>query len=478
MDQFQKNNQGSLTPALLIIVGAFLTVIYAILFVLTTQFDYSNRQVGSDQAFNVAEAGINYYRWHLAHDPDDYQNGTGQPGPYQKEYLDPQGNPIGRYQLEITPPSAGSSVVTIRSQGWTYQYPNVKRTIVAQYGQPSFARYAFLQNSSSWYANGITINGLVHSNNGIRMDGVNLSLVTSAQEDYMCGNETGCHPPTNKGGIWGTGGDQGLWQFPVPTVDFGAISVDLAQLRTISQTEGLYLAPSNRAGYHIIFNNDGTFTVRRVNSSTWYRAYQTPGSGLGGQGKGGCRQRYQVIGGETTLGTYSIGTDPLIFAEDNVWIEGTIRGRVTVAAASFPIGSSNIDVWINGNITYTATDGSDVFGLISQNDIYFVRDVPNNFRVDGVLIAQQGSILRHGYVNTSTGNNHCVAGSYSIKNSLTINGSIISYDSSYWNFGTPLQSGFQNRTINYDTNVLYAPPPYFPTSGEYEFISWREARNQ
>jgi hypothetical protein len=36
--------RGSITPALLIITGAFLVVIYGLLLVLTLQFDYSNRQ--------------------------------------------------------------------------------------------------------------------------------------------------------------------------------------------------------------------------------------------------------------------------------------------------------------------------------------------------------------------------------------------------------------------------------------------------
>src|SRR3989344_2317093 len=42
-------------------------------------------------AFHIAEAGINYYRWHLAHAPTDYQDGTGGPGPYIHDYKDKDG---------------------------------------------------------------------------------------------------------------------------------------------------------------------------------------------------------------------------------------------------------------------------------------------------------------------------------------------------------------------------------------------------
>lgn len=454
-----KNIRGSITPALLIITGAFLVVIYGILSVLALQFDFSNRQVGSEQALHIAEAGVNYYRWHLAHDPEDYTNGTGQPGPYEIEYSDPQGNAIGRYSLEITPPNAGSSMVTIRSTGWTYQFPNVRRSVVVQYGRQSFAQYAFLQNSSSWYASGITVNGRIHSNNGIRMDGTNLSLVTSAVNTYTCGTETGCSPAATRNGVWGAGGDSGLWQYAVPPVDFSAISFDLAQLRTTSQTEGLYLGPSGAQGYHITFANNGTFTVRRVNATSYIRGYDS---------EDGCQNRYQVIQSSTVLGTYSISTDPIIFVQDNLWIEGTVRGRVTIATASFPIGSSNVRTWIRNNLVYTAYDGSDVLGVISQNDIYFVRDLPNNFQIDAVLMSQSGSVIRHGYLSG------CGSSSNSVRNSFTLNGALITNTKSYWNWNTPVQSGFTTRSINYDTNILYAPPPYFPSSGEYEFISWRE----
>ena len=385
-----ENNKGTITPALLVITGALLVVLYGIIYVLSLQFDFSNRQVGSESALGIAEAGVNYYRWHLAHDPSDFEDGTGQPGPYEHEYSDPQGNAIGKYSLTVTSPSQGSSIVIIKSVGWTYQYPKIKRAITVQYGIPSFARYSFLSNSSSWYGSGITVNGLVHSNNGIRMDGTNTSLVTSAQQNYMCGSETGCHPPTNKPGVWGSGGDQGLWQFPVTTIDFDSISLDLPGMRSSAQSDGLYLDDSGKSGYHIIFSNDGTYTVKKVNSTDYIKGYSVPGEGLGGEGQGGCRKLYEVISSETVLGTYSISSKPIIFAEDNLWVEGTVKGRVTVVSATFPIQSSKVDIWINGNLNYTTYDGNDVLGLISQNNIFLAESIPNNFKVDGVLMAQKG----------------------------------------------------------------------------------------
>jgi hypothetical protein len=464
--RFQK---GMILPALLIIVTAFLIVIYGLLFILTIQFDFARRQEASERALHIAEAGVNYYRWHLAHDPQDFADGTGIEGEnYEHDYLDPQGIELGKFSLQISPPSEGTSIVTIRSTGWSNEFPKLTRTIRAQYGIPSFSKFSFLSNASSWYGTGITINGAIHSNNGIRMDGTNTSLVTSAKEEYNCGTETGCFPPEPKPGVWGAGGDQGLWQFPVPTVDFDSISFDFSKMKEDAINYGLYFDNSGASGYHLLFFSDGTFRINKVNSTDYIEGYSVPGQGLGQEGIGGCRRLYQIITDEETIGTYNISDSPIVFMEDNIWVEGVIKGRLTLAAARFPIISSDVNIWIPNNITYSAYDGTSVLGLISQNNIFINRDVPEFFNIDAILMAQSGKVIRHGYFDWCGGTGGAV------KEKMTINGSIISYFKSYWNFGPTPDSGFKIRLINYDTNALYNPPPYFPTQGGYDFISWIE----
>ena len=83
----------------------------------------SARKHNREMAFQIAEAGINYYRWHLAHNKTDFQDGTSTSGPYLHEYQDKDGNVIGRYSLSITPPLTGSSVVTVESTGWLDSQP-------------------------------------------------------------------------------------------------------------------------------------------------------------------------------------------------------------------------------------------------------------------------------------------------------------------------------------------------------------------
>ncbi|MFC1649307.1 hypothetical protein ACFL2C_01160 [Patescibacteria group bacterium] len=465
-----KTTVGSITPAILVVTGTFLVVIYGLLFALNLQLDFSHRQVSSEQALHIAEAGVNYYRWHLAHDPTDFQDGTGAEGPYLHEYVDPQGDAVGAYSLEISPPTAGVSTVTIESTGWTYLHPKVTRTVVVEYGISPLTSYVFLQNASSWYASGITVNGPIHSNNGIRMDGTNTSLVTSAKEEYKCGTETGCHPPEDKPGVWGSGGDQGLWQFPVPAIDFDSVTSDFTQIKEEAQSTGLHLNNSGHGneGYHLQFLSDGSVKVYLVERTSFVRGYSVPGHGLGAEGVGGCRKLYQIIEDESLIGTYDLVDTQIIFIEDTVWVEGTVQGNVTVAAAQFPVYSKETNIWIKDNLIYTTYDGSDSLGLISQDSIFFARDLPEDFRIDAALMAQGGKIIRHGYLSW------CGNSPEAIKDKLTIYGSLVSYYNSYWNFGAGPESGFIEREIIFDPNLIVNPPPYFSTSGEYEFISWEE----
>jgi len=45
---------------------------------------------------------------------------------------------------------------------------------------------------------------------------------------------------------------------------------------------------------------------------------------------------------------------------------------------------------------------------------------------------------------------------------------------SWVNGSNQVISGYQSVDLSYDPNFLYGPPPYFPTNGEYQFISWEE----
>lgn len=452
---------GGISILVLVVGLTFSIVLGGLVTFGAVEYNSTLRSSASKEALMIAEAGIQYYRWHLAHDPNDFTDGTGEAGPYVHEYLDPQGESLGTFSLTIIPPQPGSKVAEIYSTGKSIKSSTV-RTLKALFGQPSYAQYSFLNNATSWFGAGLTVYGKVLSNGGIRQDGVNTSTIQSAKETYTCGTETGCSPSTTRPGVWGAGGPSELWEYPVPAIDFVGIGIDFNEMKSAAQASNTYFGPSGSQGYHFVFQSNGTVRVYRVTNTGYRNGYSN---------EDGCVRLYQRINNQTLLGTYDLAQKIVFFAEDTVWVDGVVDGRATIAAARFPLDTTQTNMWIVNNLTYAQKDGSDSLGLVAENDIYFGLDLPQLFEVDAALLAQSGKVFRHFYGNS--------CGNYgsAVRDELVIYGSVISDDKSAWNWGSGPSSGFEVRTVTYDGNLYLTPPPYFPTQSNYEFISWEEVEN-
>lgn len=463
-----KPDQTGLIMLTIIFTSLFIGIMGGIFSLFVYQSRLSKKLQAKERAIQIAEAGINYYRWHLAHAPEDYADGTGQTcvypnscGPYQHEYNDPSSEEqIGTFELKITPPPVGSTIVTINSTGWVEGYENQKRIVEVRYGIPSLSAYTFLSNSNTWFGSNESVIGPLHSNGGIRMDGSNNGLATSAQLTYIC---TEIHNCSNeeKSGIWGSGSGNTLWQFPVPLVDFNTITLDLYQIKTEAQSSGAYYADSGAEGYKVVFKNTGNFDIYKINSLKPVVS-QLSDNGVGYEQKADEPDEETVV---------SLNESPpangLIFIEDNVWVEGVVNGRFTLVSAKLiGIPTEYTTIRINNNLTYLDRDGTHILGLIAEKDIKVPNYAPNELTIDAIMIAQNGRVFRNLYSDRS------------IQNSIEVYGSIITNKEWTWNWceGNPcaLIDGYTITESIYDKNATFAPPPYFPTTGEYTFISWEE----
>ncbi|HEV7424695.1 MAG TPA: hypothetical protein VGO21_05955, partial [Candidatus Paceibacterota bacterium] len=156
----------------------------------------------------------------------------------------------------------------------------------------------------------------------------------------------------------------------------------------------------------------------------------------------------------------------IIYAEDNTWVEGTLNGRVMVAAAKLPyVASTAPNIYIPKNMLYQAKDGSSVLGLLSQKDILVTYNAPTNIEIDAALISQNGSTQFLYY-----------PGGGAIKNSISIFGSIMTFGQWTWTWvdgSNNNVSGYSTTADTYDNNLLYSPPPGFPlSSSSYKQLSW------
>ncbi|TAN33802.1 hypothetical protein EPN28_01480 [Patescibacteria group bacterium] len=419
----------------------------------------SVKKFNRELAFQVADAGVNYYRWHLAHAPADYWDGNASttPGPYVHDYKNKDGAVIGQYSLQIATPTLGASVVTIVSTGWLNEQPNSKVKIKARVGFPSLTDYAFLTNTDVWIGDTEVTHGKFHANGGIRFDGLADAPVTSAVATYTCKSFHGCGAGQVKDGIWGQGGPKSLWSYPMPAKDFTAITAKLAEIYTNSDPAkgGIRFSSSGQQGWLLRFSSSttpGQLTAYKVTATDCYKAKDVGGSSY-----------FWPCIDIKTLGTgtaYDMPANGYIFVDDTVWVDGGVNGRAVIGTG---VGKSII---LNGNILYKAKNGEHVLGLMAEQNVLIPHNSPNYLEVDAAMLAQNGATKRYYYPGD-------------MKESLYIFGSIITNKLWTWSWvsgGGAVVSGYRNTNSTYDENLTFAPPPGFPVGSEYRLLSWEEIK--
>ena len=437
-----------------------------------------------EQALQSAEAGIEYYRWHLAHSPQDYRDGTGTTGPYIHSLKDKDGNIVGQFSLDITPPSIGSTLVKIKSTGSSQADSSVQRKILSQVAKPSIAKYAFAGNDAMRFGEGTVVFGPIHSNGGIRFDGLAHNIVTSGattydDADHTGGVELGVHthvrvPPqtgvdetyrpleSNPNSIpTRTDVFEAGRLISQPTIDFGGLTTDFATLKSKAISSGFYrdTAGSGFVGYHLVLKTNNTFDLYKINSWSNLGNCESPSTSWS-------------INKETIQGNYSFPTNGIIFIQDDVVINGQIdSARLTIIAATLPVPTDVTkfeNIIVNNDLLYTHYDGTDSIGLIAQGGISIGMKSEDDLKIDGALIAQNDRVGRFYYSGSSC--------SYKNRSVISLYGMIASH--ARYGFAYTDGTGYTTRNITYDANMLYSPPPDFPlTSDQYQILSWQEVKN-
>jgi len=482
--QMIASRRGQLSLEVLFFAAIVVVLITGFVFWALSFLQLSVRSFNRSLAFSIAESGIEYYRWHLAHDSDDFWDGQGSTstGPYTHNYYGKNGDIIGQFILDITPPPIGSTVVTIESTGKVVADNSVEKIIEVRMGIPSFAKYAVAANDTMRFGEGTEVFGEIISNGRIRFDGfahniVKSALPTSTDTDYdaCTSNVWGVHtcvdpddpaPPTpapSRPDVFAAGRE-----FPVPAVNFDGLTQDLSSLKTLAQTDGLYAPSSSASGYDLVLKTDGTFVLYKVNSLV------SP--------PGGCNDYL----GQSGWGTWSVqsesvyasGTLPsngIFFVEDNLWVRGQIDdARLTIVSGRFPDNpSTRTSITVNSDILYTNYDGTDVIALIAQNNINIGMVSADDFRIDAALVAQNGRVGRYYYRPPWWFFNGCYP--YHERYRVVSYGMIGT--NQRYGFAYTDGTGYEVRDLIYDANLLYGPPPSFPlTSDNYVQMSWEEIK--
>ncbi|MFO0920335.1 MAG: hypothetical protein U0451_01535 [Candidatus Saccharimonadales bacterium] len=492
----------------------------------------------SQLAFNISDAGINYYLWHLSHDGSDFKDGNpsatmiasgkyaGFYGPFAHDYKDDNGNVVGKYTLYVKPKSAGSTIATVRSIGTTASGDST-RTIEADLGAPSFAANALTANIAIWFANGEDSNGRVHSNVGIRKEGGFTDEITSSNStycvprqmtdpDYSLGSCNNGGASTIHKGVWcsdsatncatkTTGNGYGLWRFPAASVDFNKLQADRCKLKLVAtadypSTSGITdcatqtsVAPT--AAYIKPDGNCGSNNPNHDNNSDSKNGYLI-------ELTGNTYNRYTVTNEVSTNSTWStvltkgagtnnpIPPSGVIFVEDNVWVRTSspFTGRVTIVASCQSTSTTNTARIVQADdIEYSAKNGTSVIGLIAQSDFFIAPYAPKvgswPLKLHAAIITTGAARFPYRY------NGNCMTSGTNYWNSasrvLDFYGSV-AVNGWRWTWITPsgdaqraaacgsTSVGIQQNDTNYDNYLLYAPPPKFPVTSTYNILAWRE----
>jgi hypothetical protein len=462
-------NHGALLVLVLVFGAIFFIIVFSFMGFVITQSQIQERTVARERALAVAEAGLNYYKWFLAHNPNDVTMGTGVPGPYEVPFVDPVLGPVGTSSLTIASTSYCGTVSTIdiTSVGYTAEDPSIQSTVYGRYAQPTVAEYAYIINSNVWAGADRTIIGPYHSNGAIRMDGTNNSTVSSGLENWTCDGSINCDNGSVSIGdtlpaVFGDGPNSALWNTGVPPISFAGLTVDLVALETAAcspSSSGICLPPSGGWGYRVEFKPDDTIDVFVVDRTWSHDEYATDS---------GWYTAHNLIRREYLFDTFLIDKScPVIFLEDKVWLEGEVSTLVSLAAADNDTPGRDPDVILHDNITYSSADAGLL--VIGEDDVHIGYEVPNDMELNGIFIAQNGNFGRNHYLSS-------VRGGRQYRNSLTINGTIVSNGTvgTKW-FCGGYCSGFNTRFNSYDRALVDNPPPLAPnTSDDYKFIEWRE----
>jgi hypothetical protein len=249
----------------------------------------------------------------------------------------------------------------------------------------------------------------------------------------------------------------------VPYFDFESITIDLARVkaRALPFPQEKYWPPSTQIdasgkGYHLKFNQNGTAGIWIITGLTATEGYSL---------EEGWQDDYFTISNEYLYKTVTL--DPscsVIFVEDNLWVEGKVKGKTILVSADLLDPAKDTSVVLPSDIEYASSDGSDALAVLGEKNVLIAPNSPDTMELRGIFIAQKGRFGRNHYPNN-------------IKTSLEIHGAIVSSGrvGTKWISGSAVVSGYRKRENYVDPNLVYGAPAFVPTvNSNFDILEWEE----
>jgi hypothetical protein len=368
-------------------------------------------------AHNIAASAANIAANQIFFTPnwrEGYSNVPFSGGTYSVQVKD-----LANRRIQIT-----ARGTTTGPDAETGEYENQTATIIIVMQPSSFSKFAYYSviEGGIYWISGDTVRGPFHTQ----------SKLTVAGEPVFYGKVTAKNglkkdPSSSKPKFYG--GFQSGVSINLPS--------DMSPLKSSAQTGGKYF--SSGAEVSLTFNADGTVT---------YQEGANP---------------------PMTEPLSLFAPNGVIYAENtNIRMKGTLKGRVTVSAT----GSSGLakgNVYLDDDIVYSKDpkdpECDDMLGIAVDNNVIVTDNAANN---DDINIHASMFCRTGGF----TAQNHSTR---PIAGTINLVGGVQQYQRRpVGTFsGGSINHGFQ-KNYDYDLRLMTDLPPFYPTTGSYEILSWFE----
>jgi hypothetical protein len=438
---------------LVVLIGAMVTLLSIVLIdAVQRESDRSAHHVVSGGSFQAAEAGIDDYVTKLVDDRGYYLHylhpaestrqepggtnvsagGTQTAWTYGTSWTYPNGKDAWRalpngyeYNLRVYPPSiaAGTQYARVVAAGRKQGSTTDVRVLETYIRPSSLADYYRVVDGDVSWGSGATTDGKIYANGDVDHDGIATGDIFA--EDQISGSVS----MQNGAQRYDVDSNPDIRSKIKNPIDFTSFLASFTDIESASQLPGgIYRNDTSWDSWRFTFNAGGTVGVQGCD--------QTSGNHVG--------DVLPTCGATTTLPVPANGA---IYTVQDAIVQGTVKGRVTIA--------SNDDIIVAGNISYV-NGTQDVLGLVAKNDVWVAKYVPDSHDWRAGVIAQSGTWQSRPWSGTN-------------KTIMTFHGMAATAD------GGSFSDMFTTRVYGYDANLLYLPPPWFPVVEDaYTVLFFRE----
>ncbi len=363
------------------------------------------------------------------------------------------------YNLQITPPGPTQPGVTILSTGRKIGNPKDTRIVQAIVKQSTIADFQRIVDGNVSWGSGATTTGPIYANGNVVHAG---TAYGNAYATGCVGSSTCSGTVDFQGGAMGFDGSSStsaysdLYSPPSPLtnpINFNSFLTSFTDIASAASNSGIYLsqtsviangvtiATSSRSSHWLTLNSNGTISV----------------SGC----TGGSIDTTNPSATCTTIpgSPFAVPSNGAIYSNQSVIVQGTLKGRVTIAAENNIVIGNNIFYDGDGGSFATPSFGVNVLGLEAKNDVITASWAPLDLDWRAAVLAQAGTWKSSGSGPSCS----------SSPNTMNHRGSSATAD------GGAFSGRYCNRNYVWDDSLQYLSPPWFPTiDPSYTITMFRE----